>query len=349
MSEKNKSVFEGLFKEDKPIQHFNELVWAYAASGVVMASCRLEVFSILEAGALTAKEISKKCKADHRAMEKLLIACVALGLARKDGEKYRNSSFAKEYLVKGKQAFQGSIIEHHRIWEHWQNLDLYVRTGVRQDTRLSRAGRKAEDRAHKMRHREWILGMHNIAMAGQAKALCDVLDLKGKKQLLDVGGGPGSYSIALCFKFPKLKATVFDLPETLVIARETIRHFKITDRVRTTEGDFLKDSYGSNNDVVLLSSVLHGELAAHCKIMFKKAFDSMVKGGIVVAQETFLNDNKTGPLMPAIFNLHMAHFGASYTSKEIMDFAKSVGFAEVKFKPVEGYGLLNGVVIGKKL
>ena len=32
---------------------------------------------------------------------------------------------------------------------------------------------------------------------GIARALVEVLDLKGRKAMLDVGGGPGTYSILL--------------------------------------------------------------------------------------------------------------------------------------------------------
>ena len=45
------------------------------------------------------------------------------------------------------------------------------------------------------------------------------LDLKDRHKLLDVGGGSGVYSIALCAAYPHLMATILDFPDTVDTAR----------------------------------------------------------------------------------------------------------------------------------
>ncbi|NIR07513.1 MAG: SAM-dependent methyltransferase, partial [Candidatus Aminicenantes bacterium] len=93
----------------------------------------------------------------------------------------------------------------------------------------------------------------NIAVAGRADAFIENIDLSGRKKLLDVGGGPGTYSIAACRRFPKLKAVVFDLPETIAIANEVIAGEGMQDRVTTRAGNWETDTFGKDNDVVLFS------------------------------------------------------------------------------------------------
>ena len=47
---------------------------------------------------------------------------------------------------------------------------------------------------------------------GPARLLAKRLDLKDRRKLLDVGGGSGAYSIALCAANPRLSATILDFP-----------------------------------------------------------------------------------------------------------------------------------------
>jgi len=61
---------------------------------------------------------------------------------------------------------------------------------------------------------------------------------------MDVGGGHGLYSTKFCRSYPDLSATVFDLPQALEAARETIAAEKIGDRVSVKEGDFWIDDLG---------------------------------------------------------------------------------------------------------
>jgi hypothetical protein len=54
---------------------------------------------------------------------------------------------------------------------------------------------------------------------GPARLMSKRVDLSDRKQLLDTGGGSGAYSLAFCAANPRLKATIFDFPQTIEIAR----------------------------------------------------------------------------------------------------------------------------------
>jgi tRNA1(Val) A37 N6-methylase TrmN6 len=53
---------------------------------------------------------------------------------------------------------------------------------------------------------------------GPAVMLARTFDLAGAKRLLDVGGGSGAFSIALCQRNPELRATVLDFPNVIDVA-----------------------------------------------------------------------------------------------------------------------------------
>lgn len=150
--------------------------------------------------------------------------------------------------------------------------------------------------------RNYIMGLYHRGIP-QAQLLGDEVSLAGKKRLLDVGAGPGIFSVILWQKYPGLKADVFDLPQTLKVAKEIIGKYKdVEEAVFTKEGDYLKDEFGEGYDVVLLSSMISQESPYVLKEILRKSYQCMVSGGLLMAQEQLLNTEKTGPLLYAVMN-----------------------------------------------
>ncbi len=245
--------------------------------------------------------------------EKLLIACCALGLTQFEQGRYTNSELAEKHLVQGKSHYQGNWITHMRddLWDYW---------GEGLEKKLG--GRKAIDDSD---HGTFILAMHELAVSGEAEELAERVDLSNKKLLFDLGGGPGTYSIYLCKQNPKLKAIIFDLPETIGITKKIIDEFGMSDKISTIEGDWETEEFGSGNDIVLMSNVLHGA-GSDAEMKLKKAYKSMNEGGLLIVRDFILNETKTAPLSAALFNLMLG----SYSTKEMMDLIMDSGFVNVR-------------------
>jgi hypothetical protein len=287
-----------------------DLSWGYREARVLHVANEIDLFTTLSDKEMTLEEISQTCSTKPDMTEKLLIACIAMDLLEKRGPQYKNTELSKTYLVRGRELYQGDIIAHSgKVCNFWNSLEDEVRV----TTRLEK---KPEDE-----HRDFIMGMHNITVAGRADAFINNIGLAGRRKLLDVGGGPGTYSIVACRRYPELEAVVFDLPETIAIAKEVIAREGMQDRVSTQEGDWDTDAFGEGNDVVLLSNILHGP-GSKAKMKLKKAYDSMVDGGLLLVQDFLLNDEKTGPLIPALFNIMVG----AYSNRELLSIVKEAGF-----------------------
>ncbi|MFQ6039538.1 MAG: methyltransferase, partial [Candidatus Poribacteria bacterium] len=290
------------------------LTWGYRASRVLQVANNLDIFTVLSEGEMSVGEVSERCYTKRDMTEKLLIACTAMGLLEKEDEKYANSEFADTYLVRGRKLYQGDIIAHSAsVWNFWHRLE--------DEIRLENAPKDDKPNGH----RNFIMAMHNIAISGRAKMLADNVDLSGRKKLFDVGGGPGTYSITLCQRYPQLKAVVFDLPDTIAITREVIAKEGMEDRVSVKEGSWDTETFGDGNDVALLSNVLHGS-GSKAEMKLKKAYDSMTDDGLLIIQDFVLNDDKTGPLTPALFNIMVG----AYSRPELFAVIKSAGFVRPK-------------------
>ncbi len=157
---------------------------------------------------------------------------------------------------------------------------------------------------------------------------------------MDLAGGPGTYSIALCERHSDLAATVFDRPDTLAITSQVVERHGMADRVGVEEGDWDQESYGSGYDVALLSNILHGPTSgAHDKL--RKVAAALEPSGLLVVQDFLLNDEKTGPLPAALFNIMVG----AYSEGELLRVVSESGFrgAELVASGDRGNGVITAL------
>lgn len=296
---------------DDGLRYLNELSWAYRAARVLHTAVRLRVFSHLAGARRSAGEIAALSGGREDVLERVLIACCAMGLLEKADGRYANTELSRRYLVEGEPLYQGDMINHAAgVWDFWSDLP--------ETADLSPRGREEGDR-----HRSFILAMHNITMGGRGPLFLEAVDLSGRRRMLDVGGGPGTYSVLACRKYPELEAVVFDLPETVAIARQRVAAEGLEGRIGFVEGSWDTDELPGGFDVVLLSNVLHGA-GSGAAMKLAKARRALEPGGLVVVQEFVLDDAKTGPLVPALFNVMVG----AYSRGELMGALREAGFQE---------------------
>lgn len=314
---------------------------AYWNSSVLHTANSLDVFTKLAQGPASAAELASACGVDERGIEMILMGCVGLGVLAKEQGKFLNNEVSDTFLVKGRPRYQGGIVTMFQEWvPAWAKLKDAVVTGkpvvVKQHD-------KGEDST-----RAYIMGMLYRGIP-QAELLATEVPLTGRKRLLDVGGGPGIFSIIFCQRNPGLSATVFDLPQTLKITREIIERYGAGKEVATSEGSYLDDEFGQGYDVVLLSSMISQEGPDVIKSILRKSFAAMHSGGRLLVQEQFLNTEKSGPLLPVLIGLNqLIHTpaGRAYSAQEMADMAYEIGFRDLSFRPLPDpspFTLVTGV------
>ena len=303
---------------------------SYWNAAVLHVANSFDVFTKLaERGHATASELARACQTDERGMEMILIACVCLGFLKKEEGAYSNTKLSETFLVRGGPRYQGGIVAMFEEWVlPWSKLKDAVRTGHPVVVKQHDKGPEAT--------RAYIMGMLYRGIP-QAQLLAQEVPLRGRRSLLDVGGGPGIFSIILCQANPGLKATVFDLPQTLEVTKSIIDDYKASADVATMPGSYLDDPFGSGHDAVLLSSMISQEGPDVIRNILRKSFGSMVSGGLLMVQEQFLDNEKTGPLLPVLVGLNqLIHTpaGRAYSAEEVARMAEEIGFKDVTFRPL---------------
>ena len=304
------------------------------------AAIRLDLFTVIGDESLDASEIADRLNAAARSQTMLLNALVAMRLLEKESERYRNTDASTALLCKNAPGYLGYMISHHyHLVQSWHQLDQAVLTGqqVRDPT-----GAADDDQRE-----SFLMGMFNTAM-GNAPKLTAQLKLTGKKRLLDLGGGPGTYAIHFCKNNSELKACVFDRPTTRPFAEKIIKQFDMSSRVSFQDGDFLKDNIQGRYDASWLSHILHGEGPQNCRNIIDKTVAALEPGGVILIHDFILNRTMDGPLFPALFSLNMllgTEDGQAYSEKQLTDMLQKAGVKQIERFPYQGPND-SGVIMG---
>lgn len=309
------------------------------------AGVKLDIFTPLTDGEATAPVLATRLQLDLRGLTMLLNALASMGLLEKRGESYTSTPFAAEYLAKSSPSYLGHIVmHHHHLMESWSHLDKAVASGGPVRERVSHA---ADEEARE----SFEMGMFNLAMQ-VAPRIVPRIDLTGRRRLLDLGGGPGTYAIHFCLHNPELTAVVVDLPTTRPFAEKIIDRFGLSDRITFTDGDFIAQEIEGRYDVAWLSHILHGEGPEGCAVMLDRAVAALEPGGLLLVQEFILDDTHDAPLFPALFSLNMlvgTPHGRAYSEGELKEMLTAAGLGDVRRIPLElpnGAGVMAGTVKG---
>ncbi len=317
---------------------------AYWDSQTLLTANRLRLFDVLAEGALSAEEVAARLHLDPRSTALLLRACTGLGLLQEKAGRFENAAVAAAFLVTGGRAFMGNVIRYSdQLYGTWGKLEDALRSGrpaLPAETYLG------DDPA---RTRSFVQAMHERAL-GIARGLVGILDLHGRHAMLDIGGGPGTYSVLLTERFPGLRSEVLELPGVAAVARELVAAAGASERVSLRDGDYHTAAFGSGKDVVLMSGMFHRETEQACRSLIERATDCLVPGGLLVVSDVFTDEGGTHPAFAAMFGLNMmltAPDGGVHADSDVKRWMAGSGLHDLRTVPLPP-PMPHRVVLGVK-
>ncbi len=259
----------------------------------------------------------------------LLNALVSLKLLEKRDGVYSNTPVAARFFVEGTpDSARTAQLHTVNMWKRWSSL-----------TEAVQAGTTVVPRADNGWVKSFIAAMDHNAR-GRARAVVQAVQVNGAKQMLDLGGGSGAYSIAFAQAAPGLHAEIVDAPEVLTLAQEYVHKSGLDDRISTRAGDMLSVPLEAGKyDLVLLAAICHMFSPEENKQLLQRAYATLAPKGRLVISDFILEADKTGPRFAALFALNMlvgTRAGSSYSKPEYDAWLKDAGFAEIKRVRVPG-------------
>src|SRR5438477_8803556 len=202
-----------------------DLLQAFRRSKALFAAVSLGVFDALTNGPRPLADLAGELNADADALERLLGACVGLELLTFQGGRYENTAVAAAYLCKNSPSRLTGYLNYSNtvMWKLWEHLEDAVREGTNRWKQVY--GWEGPIFSHFFRteeaKREFLMGMHGFGLIS-SPVVVSAFDLSRFRSFVDLGGATGHLAIAACQRYPNLRATVFDLPEAVPLAREIV-------------------------------------------------------------------------------------------------------------------------------
>jgi hypothetical protein len=291
----------------------------------LMAAVRFGVFETLRDAPLTAVEVAARCHLDADCTELLLRVLVISDYLEYHGNRFVLSALARKTMIAGAEhELFGYLLWNYSQWEMMGHLDDLLLTGRGIDFHETLTD--ADAWANYQR------AMMEVARFSAPLVAARVPVKAGARRLLDIAGSHGLFGAAICRKHPPMTSTVLDLPIAIEHARELARQEKIDDIVEHRAGDILVADYGSDNDVALLSNILHHfDEEANLRIL-GRAFDSLTAQGTVAIWEIEAPERDSKPTHGdgAALYFRLTSTARCYHGSEYAGWLERVGFTGVR-------------------
>lgn len=317
-----------------------ELALSFQKSRVFLTAYELGIFTVVGGNSKSSSEIAVKLCTAARYTDRLMNALCALGLLKKNGNRFRNTQLSLKYLVNSSPQFMKGIMHNVHMWDTWSGL-----------TQTIRSGKPVTRQGMNERGEEWlepfIAAMHERA-AKSASTVVGSLDLSGVSKVLDAGGGSGAYAMAFAGARKGITATVFDLPSVAPMTKKYIKDEGLSNKVKVVSGDYNTDCLGDDYDLVFLSAIIHSNSSGQNRILIQKCAHALRAGGRVVIQDFIMDEDRVNPPPGSFFSLNMlvaTESGDTYTGSEVKAWLEEAGFTGIKRKNTK-FG--TTLIIGKK-
>lgn len=261
-------------------------------ANALAAGVELLVFDQLKSPA-TAGSVAERCGYNIKMTEEFLNVLTSCGLLDKKNGEYINRPETEKFLVSDSPTYYGNILlrEYRRITMSPEKIIEIVKKGP-----------ASQQNDNNMCLEDfWTSYARSIAnweRSGSAQELAriisDLPQFDSFKHILDLGGGPGLMGIAIMKKHPSMTGVIFDQHAVSKVAEEFIAYYEMTGRMTVLGGDYLKDSFGKDYDLILCSCTLNFALGCMDE-MIKKIYNALNPGGVFVSLHDGIYNEGTAP------------------------------------------------------
>jgi ubiquinone/menaquinone biosynthesis C-methylase UbiE len=175
--------------------------------------------------------------------------------------------------------------------------------------------------------------------AGTATALAEKYDFGCHQSLLDLGGGTGSFLLAILRRFDKLRCTLYDQPAVVAATRRRFAQTPYVSGVQIAAGDFFRDPIPEGNDAILVANIIHCFPADHVLELLNRVRNAASLAARLLLVDFWTNAAHTEPvfaaLMAAEFLLTPGR-GDVYSVNDASAWFQKTGWQAVDHTPLAG-------------
>jgi hypothetical protein len=282
----------------------------------------------------------------------MILGLVSSGLLKQRFHRLYNTVVSSELLCEDSSTnvIPYVYLQHHVMYPGMKHFREAVRTGT--NVGLKEFEGSESTLYERLRHEPEIEQVFHDAMSAlsvQTNAiLAEHMDLSGVRHLVDIGGGDATNIITLARRHSNLKASVFDFPSVCEIAKQRIVASKLADRLMAVPGNAFEDEFPRDADCFMFAHFCTIWSEAKNRLLFKKAYDALPRGGRVIVFNMMQANDESGPLSAAVGSPYFLAIatgeGMLYTWNEYAKWLSDAGFRDVTRKVLpRDHGVITGI------
>ncbi len=178
-------------------------------------------------------------------------------------------------------------------------------------------------------------------------AVVQAYDFSGIQTLMDVGGGQGTFLLAILQAHPALQGVLFDHPQAVEGAKELIVQAGLEERCRVMTGDFFESLPSVGVDACILKQVLHDWDDQRCLTILGNCRRVLEPGKKLLIAELVLPDSHAsafGSFLDLELLLNM--YGRERTERQYRTLLEQSGFLLRRIVPTaSSHSIIEGVAV----
>jgi 3-hydroxy-5-methyl-1-naphthoate 3-O-methyltransferase len=306
-------------------------------SRTVMAAVELGVFDTLGAGqappeGLDLEQAQRVLGLRPRPTRALLDTCVATGLLEKEDGRYRNSALADRYLAaQSEYSLRNYVLDERWCWSAWEKLE----DALRADHQLLPEDAEGYHAFPEDFFLDFLHG-HSLAMG---ERLAAAVDFGSAGRVMDVGGGSGAVSIALCRAYSHLEAVVVDQTPVAAKAAVHIETAGLGHRISTWPANIFEGPLPEGCDTAVVANVLHDFSPDRAREILGRVAAALRPGGRLVVMEIVPDEERRSPPLAVAFSVAMivnTAGGDAHTVSQYREWLEEAGLTGVMVTPIPG-------------
>jgi demethylspheroidene O-methyltransferase len=301
----------------------------FVQSQALVALVEGRVLHFLASGPMTTEDLSRRCAMPPAPLVVLLRAGAALKLLTGDrkGRWHLAPRGAAFLTVPG---LEPMVRHHHVLYRDLSDPLAFFRGQT--ETELAGFwpyvfGPLAQEDAGLAARYSRLMSESQVLVAEDTLRL---VDLSGRKHLLDVGGGTGAFLAEVGNAHPGLRLSLYDMPAVLASVPVTIR-----DRLTLCPGDFRADPFPAGPDTISLIRVLYDHSDASVLSLVTKVFNALPSGGMILISEPMSGGDRPDPATDVYFAIYTLAMrtGRTRSAAEIAEVLRGAGFQGLRVRP----------------
>lgn len=306
---------------------------SYWASQAIYVAAKLGIADLLADGPKSSIDLATTTGTDARSLFRLMRALANLDILSHTGSDYFALSSLGEALQSNiPGSFRDMIISLGEIhYQAWGSLLHSIQTG-------SSGFRHAMGRdlfpylqAQAPASDSFNQGMTNLSAMLSYAVLC-AYDFSKISHLIDIGGGQGIFLRNISKFYPRLKATVLDVPSTIETAKQ-LGNGASSNALSFVSGDFFR-SVPPGADAHLLSGVIHDWNDDRAVIILRNCRKAIERSGTLLLVEMVVPEDDTSCFSKLLdLNMLVMNEGRERTRSEFSTLLAAAGYKLTKVVP----------------